>query len=727
MARGPTPERRPLFDRRWLAVNRAVTTPVYVGAAAAATGALQIEGPTMTPTLPRRAGARLAALLLIASGLALASPLASPAGVASAASTDVKINEVESNVGSPGDWVELYNSGADAVDISGWKFLDNDNTHTPYAIPAGTLLAAGGFYVVNEAQFVFGLGSADSARLFLPDGTTLIDSYTWTAHATVTYGRCPDGTGAFVQTASTKGVTNNCGAPATTTSTTIAATSTTLASGPGSPTNIKVNEVESSGGTPGDWIELYNTGPGVVDISGWKVLDNDNTHTASVIPSATVLNTGDYYVVEETALGFGLGSADSARLFLPDGTTLIDSYSWTSHAASTYGRCPNGIGSFTATTSTKGAANDCGSPVTTTTLPSDALPWPGDAAVQTADGYVFGGNLSGLSYEGSGSATPGVLWGARNGPGTLFRLVFNGTVWVPDTANGWSNGKALRYPDGTGDPDAEGVTTVGGSSATGLYVSTERNNSANGTSRNSILLFDVSGGAATINATREWNLTADLPATGANLGMEAITWLPDTYLTAHGFLDESTAQPYSPATYPDHGTGLFFVGLEANGTIYAYALNHVTGGFTRVATIASGFPAVMDLHFDRDLGDLWAACDDTCGGRTAVLRINPTTKQFAVSAVFDRPAGMPNINNEGFTIASASECVANRKPVYWADDSETGGHSIRTGNLPCDTVVAPPADVPEFPAAALATATAFVLLGAWSLTRRRRLRVTPRI
>jgi len=95
--------------------------------------------------------------------------------------------------------------------------------------------------------------------------------------------------------------------------------------------------------------------------------------------------------------------------------------------------------------------------------------------------------------------------------------------------------------------------------------------------------------------------------------------------------------------------------------------------------------------------------------------------------VFDRPAKMPNINNEGFTIASASECVANRKPVYWADDSETGGHSIRTGNLPCDTVVAPPADVPEFPAAALATATAFVLLGAWSLTRRRRLRVTPRI
>jgi len=43
-----------------------------------------------------------------------------------------------------------------------------------------------------------------------------------------------------------------------------------------------------------------------------------------------------------------------------------------------------------------------------------------------------------LVYEGG---VPNVLWGARNGPGTLFRLIFNGTNWVPDTANGWSAGK----------------------------------------------------------------------------------------------------------------------------------------------------------------------------------------------------------------------------------------------------------------------------------------------
>ena len=45
-------------------------------------------------------------------------------------------------------------------------------------------------------------------------------------------------------------------------------------------------------------------------------------------------------------------------------TTVVDSHSWTAHAATTYGRCPNGTGAFiTTTTVTKGAVNDCSVPV----------------------------------------------------------------------------------------------------------------------------------------------------------------------------------------------------------------------------------------------------------------------------------------------------------------------------------------------------------------------------
>jgi hypothetical protein len=38
---------------------------------------------------------------------------------------------------------------------------------------------------------------------------------------------------------------------------------------------VRINEVESSGGTPGDWVELVNTGQSTMDMSGWVVKDND--------------------------------------------------------------------------------------------------------------------------------------------------------------------------------------------------------------------------------------------------------------------------------------------------------------------------------------------------------------------------------------------------------------------------------------------------------------------
>jgi hypothetical protein len=385
-----------------------------------------------------------------------------------------------------------------------------------------------------------------------------------------------------------------------------------------------------------------------------------------------------------------LGAADATRLFAPNGTTVVDSFAWTTHAATTYGRCPNGTGDFTTTsTSTKGTANDCSGGGGG---PPPALPWPGDTAITIVDGSnVFGGNLSGLAYEGSGSATPGVMWAVRNGPGTMFRLVWNGTIWTPDATNDWSAGKALRYGDGTGDPDAEGVTFAEGGSTAGMYVSTERNNAASGISHNAILRFDPTAAGTTLSATNEWNLTGDLPATSANLGIEGVTWVPDSYLTAHGFVDESKSHLYQASEYPNHGTGLFFVGVEANGSIYAYALDHSDNTFTRIATIVSGFVGVMDLSFDRELQELWAICDDGCNGRVALLGVDtrpavPTMGKFIVRAVFERPSGMPNLNNEGFTVATQAECVNGRKPAFWTDDGETGGHAIRRGTLTCSAL-----------------------------------------
>ncbi|MCK2244431.1 MULTISPECIES: hypothetical protein [unclassified Crossiella] len=299
--------------------------------------------------------------------------------------------------------------------------------------------------------------------------------------------------------------------------------------------------------------------------------------------------------------------------------------------------------------------------------------WPGGPEVSTADGAnVFGGNLSGLAFQ-----SPGVVWAVKNGPGTLYRLVPDGAGWRPDPSGGWASGKALRYRDGKGDPDAEGVTVT----PDGVFAATERNGDNGKVSLAKILRFDPASTSSSLNATAEWDLTADLPKVAANSGPEAITWVPDSVLTARGFLDERTKAPYRPDSYPGHGSGLYFVGLENNGVIYAYALNQSGSGYTRVAAIPSGLPAIMGLEFEADTGRVWATCDNTCSGRSATLEVRGG--KFTATATYDRPTQLANLNNEGFAIAPPSTCAGGRKAVLWADDGNTGGHALRRGTLPC--------------------------------------------
>jgi len=316
--------------------------------------------------------------------------------------------------------------------------------------------------------------------------------------------------------------------------------------------------------------------------------------------------------------------------------------------------------------------------------------WPTTTPVVTADARdQFKDNLSGLYYQPATTSNPAVLWAVQNSPSTLYKLRWNGQIYKPAHGGHWKPGKALHYPDGSGKPDAEGVTMSDDPSA--VYVSTERD--GDGDNRFSVLRFDTSQEGTSLTATHEWNLTSDLPAVSTpNLGLEAIAWVPDSYLTAGQFKDETTNETYEPARYPSHGAGLFFVGLEANGTIYAYALNHTNSSFTRIATLVSGHSTIMELVFDVQTGGtagvLWAYCDNHCHNRAHLLAIDtasssPTFGQFIVRRAFKRPKSMPDINNEGLAIAPLAECTNDLRAVVWADDSDTDGHALRRGTLPC--------------------------------------------
>ena len=92
---------------------------------------------------------------------------------------------------NPDDWIELYNAGHSAVDLSGWSLLDSQDDHV-YFIPRNQLLKPDSYLVLCQdlksfryqfpdvrnciGNFLFGLdGSGESIRLFRPDGL-LIDS-----------------------------------------------------------------------------------------------------------------------------------------------------------------------------------------------------------------------------------------------------------------------------------------------------------------------------------------------------------------------------------------------------------------------------------------------------------------------------------------------------------------------------------------------------------------------
>lgn len=566
----------------------------------------------------------------------------------------IAINEIESS-GDTVDWVELVNTGDAAVDLAGWVFRDSDDEHRT-ELPAGASIPAGGFYVVEPPLLDYGLGNDDQARLFTPDGV-LVDSHSWGPHAATTYGRCPDGTGEFLTTFSpTKGAANDCSA-------------------------VRLNEVDSSNLEDMDWVELVNVGESAADVSGY-VLRDENDDTGVVIADGTVLAPGAFLAVDVDIAdedgGFGLGGSDTARLFAADGTTLLASFSYDGHAATTYGRCPDGTGAFEVTaTATKGSANDCGI--------LNAGAWPGPETVTTVDAAAaFGADLSGLAYEPTGGLERGALWAVQNGDGLLYRLAWSGGAWVP--ASGWEDGATLRYPGGTGSVDAEGVGLVAGAASNGVYVASERDNAADDVSRPSVLRYDVSGGAGSLAATHEWNLDPLLPTLGNNTGLEGVAWVPDAHLVGRGFVDASTGEAYDPAGYGPHAGGVFVVAVEANGLLYAVVLED-DGTATLVATIDPKLGLAADVTFDASTGLLWAVCDEACDGRTATLDVaqdGAFDGSFRITAVYDNPVGMDDgLANEGFAIAPTAECVDGVRAVWYADDAGTAGHALREAGLRC--------------------------------------------
>lgn len=575
--------------------------------------------------------------------------------------TGIRVNEVLSNDPVLADFVELTNVGETAVDVSRWILRDSDPLST-LRIAEGTIVEPGAFVVIetNATADGFGLGSNDEISVITEDGTGLADSYAWTDHA-ASEGRVPDGTGAFVDTEVTRGQAN---------------VERRIAS------PVVINEVESNGDPVSDWVELANTDTtSTVDVSGWTIRDADPTNPSITLPEGTEIESGGYLGIRTDAPEdfFGLGGTD--RVTVRDETgAVVDTFGWSGHAATTYGRCPDMTGAFAVTAaSTFELVNDCAlveEPV------SDTIPWPYGQDVQDAVAPgTWGEDMSGLDH-----AADGTLFAVNNDDGEIFEMAGgDGQPYV--IARSW----VPRYPDGTGQPDAEGISVAGDGA---ILLSTERDNTASNVSRPSVLRVELGeDGAST--TTHEWNLTALTGPLGANAGIEAIEWISDADATGLGIVDASGAT-YDPAAYGPHLGGIVAFAVEATGELHLAVLEE-DGGMTLLQTTRPG-PAVsvvMGLDWRAGGNLLWALCDEACDNRLSTLAIvdGLLTWQADVGA----PAAMPSAyTNEGLAIEYCD--VADVTPtVLWISDTAHEGVSLRVAPG-ADCVAAEPTPEPSAPA-----------------------------
>ncbi len=160
------------------------------------------------------------------------------------------INEIYST-GSP-DWVELYNSSDEDVDISGFKVADGPEAI--YTLPAGTSIPAKGYLVIEVDKDILGFSLSSNGEEFYIWDTkdNLVDKIEFPAlNEGVSYGRASISGDIWEIMAASKGTANSTEGVVT----------------------IKINEVYSTGDP--DWVELYNYSDESIDISGYEISDGN--------------------------------------------------------------------------------------------------------------------------------------------------------------------------------------------------------------------------------------------------------------------------------------------------------------------------------------------------------------------------------------------------------------------------------------------------------------------
>lgn len=279
------------------------------------------------------------------------------------------------------DWIELYNTTGNALDLSGYGVSDNTAQPLKYTLPSGTRIDAYGVLLIyctgretplgaTEIEAPFSLAAyAESVVFSTPQGK-ILDSYDYQrADSDMSFARFPDGTGGFSATAQpTPGYPNtNAGLRAFQSTQTFGTGSLILSEA----LNANYSFLKQPDGEYYDWIELYNRSSAPIPLSGYALSDNAKNPAKWVFPDTTI-EAGEYMVVmasgknvsdaqkkNSLATNFTLsGDGDVVLLFSPEGEILDKLLLPKAHADVSYGRTGTDLMYYS--NPTPGAANVSG-------------------------------------------------------------------------------------------------------------------------------------------------------------------------------------------------------------------------------------------------------------------------------------------------------------------------------------------------------------------------------
>lgn len=194
-------------------------------------------------------------------------------------------------------------------------------------------------------------------------------------------------------------------------------------------------------------------------------------------------------------------------------------------------------------------------------------------------------------------------------------------------------------------------------------------------------------GTATI--TNNWNTAPFLPLSGGS-GAEGLCFIPDSFLSAAGFVDQNG----SPYVSQNGMGGLMFVAHQNGGRVYAFDLNRTNSTFTFVGSYKTNFSESCELTFDRSDGRLYilhGADHNTIEVTNLASSDVGGERQFTELVTYGRPTGSPGSwNLEGFAIMSNTDCASNQRSVFLTIDDGGSQSLLWYKQFPCTCAAGDP-------------------------------------